>query len=90
MLRELAETTGEPRFRWAAAALSQERTGRPALDDTPHLDEMPALLVAGRAGSISRAAALVARSLPGTSGNHSEEATAARLRRKFREVEGIP
>lgn len=86
MLRQLAAKTGDERFRWAAAALRQRRPGRRAIDDTAHVEEMAALLASGRVATVARAAALVARTLQGCSGSHSEEATADRLRRKYRQA----
>lgn len=81
-LASMAEATGDQRPLRAIVCL-RARRGRPAADDASALLEMRDLLQTGRAASVREAAMLVAKTLPG---QQTVEATAARLRRKWRET----
>jgi hypothetical protein len=73
--------TGDTRCKVAAGILRGNRVGRTMIPDRAALVEMSLLLDRREAASVAAAAKAVARTLQG---EHSVEATATRLARKFR------
>jgi hypothetical protein len=82
ILGAIGTQIGDERFARAAGHLNgKERSGRPAIDDSDALRQMQDLVASDETLAVDAAARFVARTL---SGNHSTEASAARLARKYR------
>lgn len=87
-LERLAEASGDAAFRRAARALrQQDRTGRPAINDSHAIKEALDLFRNGEARSMNDAFRKVARAIQGYSEPRS---VAERLRRKWRAKKNSP
>ncbi|MCW3476333.1 hypothetical protein [Limobrevibacterium gyesilva] len=79
-VRQLASVTRNPHLARVAASLGKPG-GRPPADDADALCQVAWLIESGAATSVEAAARYVARTLDG---EHSQDAAATRLARKFR------